>query len=257
MKIWFLLVSILLMSVTQLFSAANDTLFAKIKGEWAEAGWVKIIKENHSPRTAAMKKRAYVTQVIISEKGGQYWLECILSHGHESTGPMPFRQIINVSPNEYLLCFHGTDETEDNEYTDTISTGNILLVGKDSMMVLSSGLNAGLRSDTLVRLGSPISSFVNNNTVVGNYCNDKGERYVFHSNGTVDWNKEQYQYVVQIDYVEIGNDCIIVMPNNNHKEDKWYGFKVSGKTLFLYDMDRYDDAWQNVEPPIMKLIRKH
>lgn len=256
MKIWFIFLSIILISVTQLFSVANDTLFAKIKGEWAEASWVKIIKENHSPRTAAMEKRAYVTQVKITEKGNHYWVEYILSNGHESTGPMPFKEIINVSPYEYLLRFLGTDETEYNEYSDTISTGNILLLGKDSMMVLSGAMYAGLRSDTLVRLSSSISSFVNNNTVVGNYCNDKGERYVFRENGTVDWNKEQYQYVVQIDYVEIGNDCIIVKPNNNHKEDKWYGFKVSGKTLFLYDTNRYDGVWQNVEPPIMRLKRK-
>lgn len=228
------LLFLIMVFVANVSGATNDSLFARIKGEWADAGWVKVIKEKHSPRTAAAKTRAYVTQAIITDKDSLYELSLILNNGHEGTGPMPFREIVKVSSNRYQLRFNKSEESEETGYNNTTATGDILLVGKDSMIILSGALYSGLHSDTLVRLGTSISSFVNKNTVSGNYYNDKGENFIFQENGTVIWNKKHFKYDVQIDYVLIGDDCIIVKPNSNYKEDKWYGFKVEGKTLLLY-----------------------
>jgi hypothetical protein len=229
MKIRFLI--LLIVTVANVSAAVNDSLFARIKGDWASGQWISIMKAGRSPKDA-MKKALNNIILSFEKEDDHYNIQLMHNGGHEGD-ERSFSSIVEITPYEYTLveCQRSIDEYGKN-VIDTTLVGSLIFTANRNKAYFNIGMSMFSVNDTMVKLRPSLTSFVNDNTICGNYQDNMGRTYKFYPDGNVDWGGVKYKYWVQLDYVLERNDIFYIDKGENIRE--WLIFEKKGGTLYLY-----------------------
>ena len=233
------LLILLVISVVQLSNAADDSLLAVLKGEWASRQWVSILKESSSPRDAMNKARN--NKIVIFEKEGDHYSAGIMYNGGHEGDKREFSTIVKKTPAEYALldCHAYTDE-DGNNVIDSSLIGNIVFSANRNMAYFNIGMSMFSVNDTMIKIHPSLTSFINNNTICGNYQDDLGRRYKFYPDGNFDWAGVNCKYWVLLDYVLERNDVVYVENAEKTNKVPWI-FQRNEDDLYLYQVKKSEE----------------